>query len=130
VTARTLVGFRTGDGRYAVPVEQAREVRAAEGIVPLPAPRPGVVGLLQRGDDAFPVLDALGAGSKHVLVLDAGGQPYGLLVEEVSGVVAVDEADVGPPPPGQEDAVIVGVVSLGDSLVLLVDVAALAESLK
>ncbi|HEX2040444.1 MAG TPA: chemotaxis protein CheW [Acidimicrobiales bacterium] len=128
MTARTLVGFRTADGRYAVPVEHAREVRAAEGIVPLPAPRPGVVGLLPRGDEALPVLDALGAGSKHVLVLDAG-QPYGLLVEEVSGVVSVEEGDVGPPPPGQEDAVIVGVVASGESLLLLVDATALAGSL-
>jgi len=129
MTARTLVGFRTGDGHYAVPVEQTREVRAAEGIVPLPAPRPGVVGLLQRGDDALPILDALGAGDKHVLVVDVGEQPFGLLVEEVSGVVTVQDGDVGPPPPGQEDAVIVGVVSLGESLLLLVDAAALAAVL-
>jgi purine-binding chemotaxis protein CheW len=129
MTARTLVGFRTAEGRYAVPVEQAREVRGAEGIVPLPSPRPGVVGLLPRGEEALPVLDVLGAGSKHVLVLEAGSQPFGLLVEEVSGVVSIQEEDLGPPPPGQEDAVIVGVVTLGESLLLLVDPAALAESL-
>ena len=129
MTARTLVGFRTSDGHYAVPVEHTREVRAAGGIVPLPAPRPGVVGLLQRGDDALPVLDALGQGSKHVLVLEAGGQPFGLLVEEVSGVVTVGDTEVGPPPPGQEDAVITGVVSLGESLLLLVDADALAAAL-
>jgi chemotaxis signal transduction protein len=126
MTVRTLVGFRTTDGRYAVPVDNTREVRAADGLVPLPTPRPGVVGLLQRGDVAMPVLDVLGGGSKHVLVLEAGGQPFGLLVEEVSGVVSVQDAEVGPPPPGQESAIITGVVSLGESLLLLVDAAAVA----
>lgn len=126
---RTFVGFRTEAGQYAVPVEDTREVRGAEGIMPLPAPRAGVVGLLQRGEEALPVLDALGTGRGHVLVLDPAGQPFGLLVEEVTGVVSVDEADIGDPPAGQEDPVVTGVVSMGDSLLLLVDAAALATAL-
>lgn len=126
---RTLVGFRTEAGHYAVPVEDTREVRGAGGIMPLPAPRAGVVGLLQRGEEALPVLDALGGGRRHVLVLEPAGQTFGLLVEEVTGVMSVDEAEVGDPPAGQEDAVVVGVVSKGESLVLLVDAMALGAVL-
>jgi len=126
---RTLVGFRTEAGHYAVPVEDTREVRGAEGIMPLPAPRPGVVGLLQRGEEALPVLDALGAGRGHVLVLAPAGRAFGLLVEEVTGVLSVDEADIGDPPAGQEDPVVVGVVPTGDALVLLVDAEAIATVL-
>jgi chemotaxis signal transduction protein len=126
---RTLVGFRTEAGHYAVPVETTREVRGADGIMPLPAPRVGVVGLLQRGEEALPVLDALGGGRRQVLVLEPGEQTFGLLVEEVTGVMSVDEAEIGEPPAGQEDPVVVGVVPTGETLVLLVDATALAAVL-
>jgi hypothetical protein len=42
---RTLVEFRTGGGRYCVPVEAAIAARTAAGLICLPAPRPGVVGV-------------------------------------------------------------------------------------
>lgn len=126
---RTLVGFRTQAGHYAVPVEDTREVRGADGIMPLPAPRAGVVGLLQRGEEALPVLDALGSGRRHVLVLEPAGRAFGLLVEEVIGVLSVDEGEIGDPPAGQEDPVVVGVVPTGEALVLLVDAGALGSVL-
>jgi chemotaxis signal transduction protein len=126
---RQLVRFHTADGVYAVPVEHAREVRTADGLLPLPSPRPGVAGLLARGDDAVPVLALLGAGHGHVLVLDSGGRVFGLLVEAVTGVESVDEASVAPPPPGQDDPIVAGVIHEGETMVLIADVAELARSL-
>ena len=125
-----LVRFRTSVGSYAVPVEHAREVRSGEGLLPLPSPRDGVAGVVSRGDDAVPVLDRLGGGGGHILVLEAGAQVFGLLVEQVTGVQSVDDGAVAPPPPGQEDAVVAGVVQEGDVMVLVVDVPVLARSLR
>ena len=50
---KTVVCFRAGEGDYAVPVEHVREVRAGDRLLPLPAPRPGVVGLLRTLASAF-----------------------------------------------------------------------------
>lgn len=127
---RQLVRFRTGDGTYAVPVTSAREVRPAEGLQPLPSPRPGVAGLLARDEVAVPVLDGLGPGRGHVLVLDNDGQVFGLLVEEVTGVSSVDDAAIAPPPPGQDDPMIAGVLHEDDGVVLVVDVAVLGKILE
>ncbi|MBV8959637.1 MAG: chemotaxis protein CheW [Actinobacteria bacterium] len=118
---RSLVRFRTGDGDYAVPVEHTREVRTSSGMVPLPASAAGVAGLLQRDDEPLTVVSTLGPGRDHVLVLDAGTGPFGLLVEEVAGVVNVDDADVGPAPAGQNGGLVTGVVNLAGVMVLLVD---------
>jgi chemotaxis signal transduction protein len=125
---RKVVRFRTGDGNFAVAVEHVVEVRNATSLVPLPAAAPGVAGLLRRGDDALTVLTALGAGDGHILVLDVGDGAFGLLVEEVRGIVTVGEQDVDPPPRGQQSETVSGVVRGLDELVLLVDANALART--
>lgn len=124
----TVVCFRAGDGNYAVPVEHVREVRSGDDLMPLPTPQPGVVGMLAYEDAALTVLATFGAGRDHMLLLDHGDRTFGLLVQEVTGVVSFD-GEIGPPPHGQEGGVIAGVIGTGGGLVLVVDVDALDESL-
>jgi chemotaxis signal transduction protein len=124
----TMVCFRAGGTDYAVPVENVREVRSSEALVPLPAPRPGVMGMLTDRGTALTVIAPLGDGHDHVLLLDHDDRAFGLLVAEVTGVVTL-AGDVGPPPAGQVGHFISGVITTPDGLVLLVDVAALDESL-
>ena len=125
---RTVVCFRAGAGEYAVPVEQVREVRADQALMPLPRARPGVVGLLPIGEDAFVVVDALGAAGTQVLLLEGGTSFFGLRVEEVTGVKTV--TDVGPAPAGQDDELIDGVFTDEDHLTLLVSVDKLGERIE
>lgn len=121
----TIVRFRAPGGQFALPVDLVTEVRSAAELTPLPAPRPGVVGLMSHDDDALPVLSLLGAAGRHVLVVQDGTVTFGLLVEEVTGVHRIDDDEVGPPPPGQDRAVVAGVVNDEMGLVLLLDVAVL-----
>ena len=127
---KTLVHFRTGQGVFAVPVDQTRAVYPAAGIVPLPESRAGVAGVVSLPEGPLTVLTALGTGDRHVLVLDAGGRVFGLLVEEVTGLQRVDDSSIGQPPQGQDSALVVGVVAGADEMVLLVDAAVLARRLE
>jgi chemotaxis signal transduction protein len=124
-----MVRFRTGDGEFAITVENVLEVRCAAGMVPMPSRRPDVVGLLPRVNDTLTVLTLLGSGREHVLVIDAGEAPFGLLVEEVRGIVAVDDRDVEPAPRGQSSELVSGLIRTGDVVVLLVDAHALERRL-
>jgi len=124
---KTVVCFRAGDGEYAVPVEQVREVRAEETLMPLPDARDGVVGLLSVDGDALAVVDTLGSGGGHVLLLDRAAGPFGLRVQEVTGVKTVDE--VGLAPPGVDGDLIDGVFTLSDQMTMLVSVDKLGERL-
>jgi chemotaxis signal transduction protein len=142
---RTIVRFRTAEGDYAVSAEQVTEVRSATGLAPLPSPLPGVAGLMLHGKTALPVLTVLGELGRHVVVMEKGPLSFGLLVDEVTGVVQVDEAQIGAPPLGQDGPFVSGIFSdeggadEGDTderssgergrLVLLLDVDALAEKL-
>jgi chemotaxis signal transduction protein len=125
---RTLVHFLTGGGRYCIPVEATVGVRSAAGLVPLPVARPGVIGVLPA-DPPLTVLSVLGSGRDRVLVLTAVGSTFGLLVEEVTGLSSIDEAEIGKPPEGQHEALICGVVGGEQGVEFLADPAALAKRL-
>jgi chemotaxis signal transduction protein len=122
----SVVRFRAEGGSYAVALDAVRLVRTASGLSPLPSARPGVAGLVEQAGDALPVLSVLGAGD-YVLVLEAEGRRFGLLVHDVAGVSDVDEGRLRPAPPGQDEAIVSGVLEAGSELVLLVDAAALAR---
>jgi chemotaxis signal transduction protein len=122
---KTVVRFRAPAGEYALEVEHVNEVRSSADLTSLPEPRPGVAGLVRRGDDAITVLSVLGEPGDHIIVLEDGGLTFGLLVEEVTGVQQIQDAEIGPPPPGQDRATVSGVLAGDEGLVLLLDCASL-----
>jgi chemotaxis signal transduction protein len=123
-----MVCFRTGQGRFALPVESTLSVRKLDGLVGLPAPRDDIVGVLP-GDPPLTVLSSLGAGGDLVLVVISDGLCYGLHVLEVVGVSRFPDDKIGPPPKGQRDGLIVGTLCVSDELVLVADASALAARL-
>jgi chemotaxis signal transduction protein len=122
-----MVRFRAAGTGYAVAVRDVRGVRRAADVSAMPARREGVVGLLREHGAALPVLSTLGAGGGEVLVMEADGRGFGLLVDEVSAVVHMDEERLGPPPEGQDRALVRGVLDADDGLVLVIDAAALGS---
>ena len=125
---KTMVCFRTVDGRFALPIESTLSVTTTAGLVNLPAPRADVIGMLP-GDPPLSVLASLGSGGDHVLVLISHGVRYGLQVLEVFGVRRFDDDEVGPAPKGQQSELISGTVGGLADLTLVVDPTALAARL-
>lgn len=121
---KTLVCFRAGDGDFAVPVESTTGVRTPEGITSLPGSRDDVVGVLP-GEPPITILSTLGEGRDHVLVLSVDGMCFGLLVQQVLGVLSVSDDDIGPAPAGQREDYVAGTVRNVDNLILVADPRAL-----
>lgn len=126
---RVLVRVVTGAGLLAVPVEATRAVLAREELRPLPSPSPGVLGLAEHAGSSLPVLAAFGEAGTHILVLDGGDARFGLLVEEVLGVVRVREEQLAPAPPGQDERLVAGLLRYEEQEALVLDVAVLRERL-
>ena len=122
-----MVRFRAGDGTYALPVGDVRQVRTGDGLSLLPSGRTGVAGLVRWQGDALPVVSLLGADRSRLLIIEAGGHRFGLLAEDVSGVIRVDEARLGPPPAGQDGELVTGTLDAGDELLLVLDAGAIAR---
>lgn len=123
-----MVCFVAAGAAYCLPVEAARAVRPVRGMIALPAGRPDVTGMLP-GDPPLSVISVLGPGGRQVLVVEADGKRFGLLVDAVSGLRRVDEADIRPAPDGQERRLVSGTIDTGDELLFVADPAALAGRL-
>lgn len=124
----TLVCFRHAECWYGIPVGVTRAVHSAAGVIPLPQPRAGVVGVMPGGDP-ISVLAPFGAGGGRVLVVEHDRVSFGIAVDDVTGLVRVDDAEFTAPPAGQAEPVISATVQHDGKLLLLADPAALARQL-
>jgi chemotaxis signal transduction protein len=123
-----MVCFQAAGAVYCLPVEATRGVRTSSGMIVLPAARPDVAGLMP-GNPPLTVISPLGAAGGHILVVESGDTTFGLLVDKVSGLRRVEDAEVRLAPRGQDRGLVSGTVADGDDLILVADADALAERL-
>ena len=124
----TMVYFTAANADYCLPVQAARSVRTADGMISLPDPNPDVAGMIP-GDPPLTVISPLHGDCGHILIIQAGDKTFGLLVDMVTGLRRIDDADIGPAPEGQSTPLISGTLNTDDRLVLIADPLALAGQL-
>jgi purine-binding chemotaxis protein CheW len=116
---KTFVRFRAGQARCLLPVEVVKEVCEAAALTRLPSAKPNVAGLIQRAGRSLTVIAPFGPG-RHVLVITSGANTFGIVAEEVLGVIRVPEGAIGPAPEGQADPIVTGVLNRDDGQDLVV----------
>jgi chemotaxis signal transduction protein len=124
----TMVCFTAARAEYCLPVQAARSVRTADEMISLPDPNPDVAGMLP-GDPPLTVISPLHSERGHILVIEAGDKTFGLLVDAVTGLRRIDDADLGPAPEGQGRPLVSGTLYRDGRLVLVADPSALAGQL-
>jgi chemotaxis signal transduction protein len=123
-----MVYFEAAGARYCLPVQVTRSVRIADDMIALPDPAVDVAGIIP-GDPPLTVISPLQSNGTHVLVIEADGKTFGLLVDAVTGLRRIDDADIRPAPQGQGRPLISGTLDTGGSLVLVADPSVLARQL-
>jgi chemotaxis signal transduction protein len=124
----TMVCFHAAGTSYCIPVDATRAVRGIEGMVHLPAGRSNVAGIIP-GNPPLTVISPLGAGGRNILVVEANGEVFGLLVDVVTGLRRFDKADIRLAPHGQDRPLVSGTVDTGGGLTLVTDPGTLAAQL-
>jgi chemotaxis signal transduction protein len=124
----TVVCFHCAGASYCLPVDSIRSVRLSDDIVALPAASTDVAGVIP-GDPPLTVIAPLHGGGGQILVLEVGKATFGLLVDGVTGLRRIAEAEIHPAPTGQSLPLIRGTVNSGTGLLLVADQAALASRL-
>lgn len=132
-----LVGFKTGNEYFGVPIGKVKEIVRVPEITAVPDTPAFLNGVINLRGRIIPVIEmngrlgVAGPGRKktnRVLVLDIGGSVVGLLVDSASEILKVPEELIEPPPAlvsaiGAE--YVTGVGKLKDKLIVLLDVARL-----
>jgi chemotaxis signal transduction protein len=124
----TMVCFAAAKADYCIPVQATRSVRTVDGMISLPDPNPDVAGMIP-GEPPLTVISPLHGDGGQILIIQAGERTFGLLVDRVTGLRRIDDADIGPAPEGQSCPLICGTLHTGDSLILVADPLALAGQL-
>jgi len=132
-----LVGFKTGNEYFGVPIGKVKEIVRVPEITAVPDTPEFLNGVINLRGRIIPVIElnkrlcVAGTGRKksnRVLVLELDGSVVGLLVESSSEILKVPEELIEPPPGiisslGAE--YVTGVGKLKDKLIVLLDVAKL-----
>ncbi|MDX2194573.1 MAG: chemotaxis protein CheW [Gemmatimonadales bacterium] len=139
--AEQFVTFLVGEEEFAVPIGQVREIDRCQRVTDVPGAPPHVRGVTNLRGEIVPVVDAratLGLPPQapdersRILILDAGGDALGVLVDAVREVRALPSGQLQPRPPQLDSAadarrvVAIGVVPGRDRMLLVVEAAAFA----
>ncbi|WP_309892346.1 chemotaxis protein CheW [Archangium sp.] len=130
-TPREVLLFTLEAQRYALPLEDVRELVRAVRLTPLPRAPAVVEGLLDLRGELLPVLDMRRrfrlparrlSPSDHLIVAQAGARRFALRVDRAEGLLALEPGQLDPSPrelPGV--GYVAGALKLPDGLVLLHD---------
>jgi chemotaxis signal transduction protein len=123
-----MVGFTVGDAAYCLPVEFVSGVRTIAGMLSLPEKRQDVVGVLPE-DLPRTVIAPLGGDGQHILLIEADGVGFGLLVDAVTSLWQADDDQVRTAAGVPAGSLVAGLIDHDGRPVLLADVGELAARL-
>lgn len=124
--ARQLVVFTLGSEQYALPIEQVHEIIRYDEPRSVASPIAwvrGVISLRGRIVAVYDLAARLGLSSEltdetKIVIVEAGGETAGVIVDEVEEVLTV-EGDQFEEAPGADSELIESIAKLGDRLVVL-----------
>lgn len=110
--SRELIAFRIGDQEFCVNIMSVREIRGWTPATPLPHSPHYVMGVINLRGAVLPIMDlSLRLGMKpaeptarHVIIVaQVKSRIVGLLVDAVSDILTVNDADIQPTPEVSSD---------------------------
>ncbi len=138
VASRQVLTFVLGEETYGVDILRVQEIRGWSAVTKIPQAPAHVLGVLNLRGSIVPIVDlrmrlalerAEYTSITVIIVLSvvsgSGRRDFGVVVDGVSDVVDVNEADVRPPPDlGSRTATdyIRGLVPIAERMVVLLDI--------
>jgi purine-binding chemotaxis protein CheW len=132
-----IISFHLGEQVFCVNIMAVREIRGWAPSTTLPHTPPHVLGVINLRGSVIPVIDmAIRLGLKPIeptersaiIVTNIAGKLVGLLVENVSDMITVKEADLQPAPdvlPAAERALTKAIIPVDKQMICYLDLDAL-----
>jgi chemotaxis protein CheZ len=128
---RQYIGFHLNGSEYSIPILKVREIISMPEITRMPQSLSYIEGVTNLRGSIVPIInlkklvhlgneDELGA---KVIVVASGSMTFGVLVDDISGVVTIEESEIEPPDRFLSSSMeqIEGVAKLKDRLIVLLD---------
>jgi len=135
-----LVGFFLGTEEYAVDILRIKEIKLMQEITSVPKSPDFVEGVINLRGDIIPIIDlkkklSLGKAAideeTKIIVVEIEGKLVGMIVDEVSEVIEIEDTKLAPPPSiiaGIEGEYLKGVGKMDDKLLILLDITKILTS--
>ncbi|MDR3563465.1 MAG: chemotaxis protein CheW [Negativicutes bacterium] len=125
-----LVLFSLGKEEYAISITQVKEIIQYKDATKLPNTPEYMVGIITLRGKIIPVinlalrleLEASKSTDKRVLIIEVTEREIGILVDEVTEVIRLQESVIEPPPTSTANGYIRGIGKEGNRLLILLDV--------
>lgn len=129
-----LVSFHLADETYGIEITKIREIILMGEITRIPQTPPYVKGLINLRSTVIPVIDLRSrfglpendsTAESRIMVLHVGTRTIGIIVDAVSEVLRITNAEIAPPPPtvaGLGREYLTGLIKLEDQLLILLDI--------
>ncbi|WP_370153176.1 chemotaxis protein CheW [Ferrovibrio sp.] len=130
---REYLTFAIAGQDYGIAILAVREIRGWTAETPLPNAPAGVRGIINLRGQVVPIFDLrirLGAAATPptathvVIVVEAAAGFFGLLVDSVSDILALNDGELQPVPPtgmAEDDAFLTALVAREERMVSLLD---------
>lgn len=130
---RQIVAFSLGTETYGVDIASVREIIPIQKIVSVPRAPEFVEGIINLRGRVIPVLDLRkhfgfeqkkGDPNQRIVLVEAGSESVGVIVDAVSSVLRIAEDSVEPAAAvivGPEVEYIQGIAKVDDGLIVLLD---------
>jgi len=129
---KRVVRFSASGHEYAIPIDLIKEIIYTKPVHPVPGALQNVEGVINLRGIVIPVIDirkklkspsAPLPSSEHILIVEAGGQKLGLIVDRVNEVMAVREEQIQSVETfvNQSAAYVAGIYRVDDRLIISLD---------
>jgi len=125
------IGFHLNDSEYSIPILKVREIVSMPEITKMPQSLEYIEGVTNLRGSIIPIVNLkklvhlsnpenLGA---KVIVVASGSMTFGVLVDDITGVITIDESAIEPPEKFMSGNMeqVEGVAKLKDRLIVLLD---------
>lgn len=132
---REVITFRLGTETYGIDIASMREIVKLRAVTEVPRTPRFLRGIITLRGTVVPIIDLrqrMGIApveptrSSRILIADHGGEPFGLIVDEVNRVVRMtnEQIEASPLPGGIDSEYISGLARVDGELIVLLQLAA------
>ncbi|MFZ5997033.1 MAG: protein phosphatase CheZ [Nitrospirota bacterium] len=122
------IGFTMNNNEYTIPILKVQEIVNVPQLTKLPQVPDYIEGVTNLRGRIIPIVNlkrmaGLGGDSVggKVIVITSGRMTFGVLVDEITGVIAIEESEIEPPTEFNTSEIVSGVAKVDDRLIVLLD---------